>query len=190
MTCTTESCRGRSGAPRSPVERRGAICEEVISLRSVRAERPFSGAGWPYRPIERGGLVSALLRRSQCIEGPARELPTHQPHQHFSRDGLQDIKGVPLRAKDVTAMIAMSDVARTLRVSRPSSLPGRAGHFLDRAGVAVTRLRQVDVPAAHAAERELPASGVAGRHRAPVVLRPHRDRLLAHVAHSELCRHS
>jgi len=78
-----------------------------------------------------------------------------------------------------------------LSLDRGESLSrvGRPGHLLHRRGVAMTCLRQVDVPAAHAAERELQASGVAGRHGTPIVLRPHRDRLLAHGAHSELCWH-
>ena len=66
---------------------------------------------------------------------------------------------------------------------------GRTSPRLDRGGIAVTRLRQVDVPATHAAECKLQPSGITSRHGAPIVLRPHRDRPLAHGAHSELCRH-
>jgi hypothetical protein len=80
-------------------------------------------------------------------------------------------------------------VKRLAWTGEPLPRAGRPGHLLDRAGVAVARLRQVDVPATHAAEGELQASGVTGRHRAPVVPCRHRDRLLAHGAHSERCRH-
>jgi len=75
------------------------------------------------------------------------------------------------------------------RTGEPLPRAGRPGRLLDRAGVAMARLRQVDVPAAHAAEGELQASRVTGRHRAAVVPCPHRDRLLAHRAHSERRRH-
>ena len=52
--------------------------------------------------------------------------------------------------------------------------------------VAVPRLRQMDVPAADAAEGQLQPPGVAGRHRATVVRRAERDRLLADGARPEL----
>src|SRR5437870_11514471 len=100
--------------------------------------------------------------------------------------------GVPLRAAALPPLLLRGEVSEGA-VEAPSDCLARAGpsgDLLDRAGVAMARFRQVDVPAAHAAEGELQTSGIAGRDRAPIVLRPHRDRRLAHGTHCERCRHS
>jgi len=50
----------------------------------------------------------------------------------------------------------------------PLSWGRRPSRLLNGAGVPVTRLRQVDVPAPHAAEPEFQPSGVTGRHWASI----------------------
>src|SRR6185369_47249 len=66
----------------------------------------------------------------------------------------------------------------------------RARDLFDREGAAMARGRQVGVPAGNAAEIELHAAGVAGRHRASPVLRAHGDRLATHRADSEAGGHA